>query len=674
MFGKRERKTLICFKRWKRRPWAAFASLGKVIMIGVVSVTYSLLVLKSQPLSAQTKSANDTLIQLEELVINTERPTPFQPLVRVVAVIQAKEIERAPVQNLQDLLRYVQGTDIRSRGGEGVQADINILGGTFDQTIVMINGVNYTDPQTGHHSLNIPVDISQIERIEILHGPGAWSEGSAAFSGAINIVTKRPQQRSVSASVSGGSYGYFRGSANTGFGGGYLSENWKISGQAGGAYSRGDGYTNNTDFNILNLYSNLSLSNSSGHSIDFQAGYQQKAFGANSFYTIAYPEQFEKTRALLSSLSYSWQSRSIKLSATIYQRRHFDRFELFRYDSPQWYNGHNYHMNDIAGINIRAAYRWNKWGTSMIGAEYRFEHIYSTVLGDPLENPVPVHSEDNINYTRSKERETVSYYLKHIIQLEKWRFTAGVMTSSTYNNTRIYSGIAAAYQITPNLEVNSWLHNSYRNPTFTDLYYKSPTQTGNMNLKPEEAIAAQIGLRLSAHRLRGGISGFYRYGYRIIDWTREPGSDQWEAGNLTNVVTTGIEINTGYRFPDSFLKSITFSYAWLDVKKESGDLTSLYATDFLRHKLLIGIGHSIFSKLEARWDLSYQKREGTYLGPGNTEIMYKPFFLTDVKLLWSGGAVSPFAEITNIFNTEYLYIGNLKQPGRWIKLGISVTL
>ncbi len=674
MYKNVKQKALICFKRWKRRPWAAFASLKKVIMIGVLSVTYSLLVMKSQPLSAQTKSTNETLIQLEELVINTERPSPFQPLVRVVAVIQAQEIERTPVQNLQDLLRYIQGTDLRSRGGEGVQADINILGGTFDQTIVMINGVNYTDPQTGHHSLNIPVDISQIERIEILQGPGAWSEGSAAFSGAINIITKNPDKSSLQATVSGGSYGYFRGSANAGTSTGLFSDKWKLSGQAGAAYSRGDGYSANTDFDITNIYSNFAITNKTGHSVNLQAGYQQKEFGANSFYSVAYPDQFEKTRVFLSSATYTWESSNIRISATAYQRRHHDRFELFRYESPAWYKGHNYHMNDIAGFNAKAAFRWNRGGTTILGAEYRFEHIYSTVLGDPVTSPKPAPFEDGVNFTRSKERETVSYYLKHILQLEKWRFTAGLMAGNSYDITRIYAGIAASYQINPYLEANGWLNNSYRNPTFTDLYYKSPTQTGNMNLRPEEAVAAQIGLRLMKHKFRAALSGFYRYGYRIIDWTREPGSDQWMAGNLTNVATAGFEVNAGYRFMSGPVKSLTLSYAWLDVKKESGNLTSLYATDYLRHKFIAGIDHSLLSRLEASWNLSYQKREGTYLGPANSELPYKPFFLTDLKLLWTGGKITPFAEITNIFNTHYLFIGNLPQPGRWIKAGINITL
>ena len=304
MYNNKRKTKPICFKRWKRTPWAAFASLGKVIKIGVLSVAYSILVMNGQPLLAQSnqKSGNDTIRALEELIINTERPTPFQPLVRVVAVIQQAEIERAAVNNLPDLLRYLQGTDLRTRGGEGVQSDLNILGGTFDQTMVMINGVNFTDPQTGHHSLNLPVEISQIERIEILHGPGAWSEGSVAYAGAINIITKSPRKTGASLSLSGGSFGYFKGDANLQFA--KKSGQWNLSAQAGGGYGRSDGYAENTDFDILNLYTNIVAAKGNKHTIAAQAGYQHKAFGANSFYTAAYPEQFEETSLWLSSLQH----------------------------------------------------------------------------------------------------------------------------------------------------------------------------------------------------------------------------------------------------------------------------------------------------------------------------------------------------------------------------------
>lgn len=642
-----------------------------ICFIGVLCVTFSLLVMKSQPLLAQseTKSGNDTIRALEELVITTERPTLFQPLVHVVAVIQQKEIKRTAVQNLTDLLRYIQGTDLRSRGSEGVQADINILGGTFDQTMVMINGINFTDPQTGHHSLNIPVEISQIESIEILQGPGA-----------INIITKNPAKTGADIYLSGGSFGYLKGSVNIGFAPKEPFKSWKISGQIGGGHSSSDGFTENTDFGITNIFSNIALTNKRGHSFALQAGFQDKNFGANSFYTIAYPEQYESTRLFLSSLQYQYQSGRWQIKASLYQRRHFDRFELFRNEAPEWYKGHNYHQNDVIGFNTQAAYRWGKAGTSIIGVDYRFEHIYSTVLGDQLTPGRPVPFEEDIEYTKAKSRHIPSIYFKHLVQLEKWRFTAGVMASNTYNSAqssygvRLYAGLAAAYQLNPYLEANGWINNSYRNPSFTDLYYKSPTQTGNMDLKPEEAIAAQFGFKLTKSNLRASFSAFYRYGYRIIDWTRASGSDQWQASNITNIRSAGVELNITYYWKAKWITQAGISYAYLSVAKESGNLHSLYATDYLRHNASFHIDHNIVSKLSARWNFNFQKREGTYLGPGGTEISYKPFLLTDVKIQWSADKYQIFCAVTNLFNTDYLYIGNIPQPGRWVKAGIQILL
>ena len=694
MYEKTKKKRAITFKRWKRTPWAAFASLGKTIRIGVLCVTYSLLVFNSVTALAQSKqkSANETIIALEELVINTERPSPFQPLVRVVAVIQQKEIERTAVRNIQDLLRYIQGADLRSRGSEGVQADLNILGGTFDQTMVMINGTNFTDPQTGHHSLNIPVEISQIERIEVLHGPGAWSDGAVAYSGAINIITKKPATKSLQANMTGGEHGFFKGSINAGYTnsrqstGTYHPKKWNIWGQAGAGYSRSDGFAQNTDFDILNIYTNFSAKNHHGHSLELQAGYQEKAFGANSFYSVAYPEQFEKTRVILSSIEYTWSSSKWQATANLYHRRHHDRFELFRNESPEWYTAHNYHMNDIAGANASMAYRWGKAGSTVAGADYRYEHIYSTVLGDPFttnQNPngKPVPGEQGVYFTRSKQRATPSIYLRHILQLNKWRFTAGVMSAQTLNsgegkdyNARIYAGLAAAYQITPHLEANGWVNNSYRNPTFTDLYYKSPTQTGNINLKPEEAVAGQLALRFTKLRFHASISAFYRYGYSIIDWTRESGSDQWSANNITNISSIGTDFNFIYTPKSGPINRASLSWSWMEVTKESANIHSLYATDYLKNKATLGVDHKLLSRLSANWHFSWQKREGSYLGPDNTELPYKPFLLADLRVIWEKGVIQPFAEATNLFNVNYLHIGNLPQPRRWIKAGINLHI
>ena len=141
-------------------------------------------------------------------------PVEAQQAARIVTVITKSEIERAPAQNLNDLLRYVAGVDIRQRGPFGAQADISIRGGTFDQTLILLNGVNITDPQTGHHNLNLPIDIESIERIEILQGPAAKSFGPNAFNGAINIITGNSKPNHIRSSGMFGQYGLYKASVN----------------------------------------------------------------------------------------------------------------------------------------------------------------------------------------------------------------------------------------------------------------------------------------------------------------------------------------------------------------------------------------------------------------------------------------------------------------------------
>ncbi len=624
--------------------------------------------------------AKDTARALNELIISTEKLSSFHPSARVLSAINSEEITKVPAENIQDLLRYVRGADTRSRGAEGVQADINILGGTFDQTIVLINGINFSDPQTGHHSLNIPIEISQIERIEILQGPGAWSGSSSAFSGAINIVTKDAHRNELIASFTGGEYGYFKSAANMSFVAGSLS------GQMGGGYSGSGGYSENTDFKIGNFFTSLTYRPVKGHTISFSGGFQSKNFGAASFYTPAYPEQYEETKVLLSSLEYTVRKDRWQIRLSLYGRVHYDRFELFRNEYPEWYTGHNYHRSNITGASAEVDYSWGRKGITIAGAEYRNESIFSSVIGDPLHKPVRAIFEENIFYSKGKVRQTPGLYLKHIVQISNLRLTGGLLVGHTITaspqgqstpcsvHTGLCAGLAAEYKITPRTELNGWVNNSYRNPTFTDLYYKSPNQTGNAGLKPEEAVAAQIGFKYSVEHFKTGISVFYRYGYRIIDWTRESGSDQWTAGNHTNVSSNGIELSWDYCPGEGFINNLGMNYAYTNVIKESATEHSLYATDFLRHRASLYFDHKIFGRVKARWDLNYRKREGSYLDVSNIEIPYKGFLLADVKIIYALERVSLYVEASNLSDTGYMHIGNIPQPGRWVKCGVNFVL
>ncbi len=116
---------------------------------------------------------------------------------RVITVISKKEIEALPVQSVDQLLDYIANVDVRQRGPLGVQSDVSIRGGSSDEVMILLNGINITDPQSGHHSLNLPIDFQSIERVEVLEGPGARIYGANAFSGAINFITGSEDESSV---------------------------------------------------------------------------------------------------------------------------------------------------------------------------------------------------------------------------------------------------------------------------------------------------------------------------------------------------------------------------------------------------------------------------------------------------------------------------------------------
>jgi iron complex outermembrane receptor protein len=213
---KRKNISILAFRCWSRKNYAVFNSLHKVIKICTLCIIYNIIVL---PQKTQAQRSNDSLqvksFELGEVVITAGRtPVEAQQAARIVSVITKSEIERSPVQNLNDLLRFVAGVDVRQRGAFGAQADISIRGGTYDQTLILLNGVNVTDPQTGHHNLNLPIDLESIERIEILQGPAAKSFGPNAFNGAINIITGNSKHNHIRSSGMVGQYGLKKASVN----------------------------------------------------------------------------------------------------------------------------------------------------------------------------------------------------------------------------------------------------------------------------------------------------------------------------------------------------------------------------------------------------------------------------------------------------------------------------
>ncbi len=663
----RANRTIRFFHKWSNKGYSILNSLKVAVKICVIPITYSLVASPSAAVAQNDTASISKHLDLKEVVIESKvKADAYSELTRVVNVVTKQEIQQISATSLQDVLEKLINVDIRQRGSQGVQADINFRGGSFDQTLVLLNGVNITDPQTGHHNLNIPIDLSSIQRIEILQGPGARVYGPGAFSGAINIITKPEPENSIKISTKGGENGLF---------GGNIQSSIKTTNTAtflSVSHNQSDGYIENTDFKISNLFLHTNIISRVGD-FNFFSGYQIKGFGANSFYTPKYPNQFEETKTLISSLGYEKKWNQHKIIANSYLRKHWDRFELFRSNPASWYAGHNYHLTTTSGAKVSYQYL-TQVGRTQLGTEIRNENIISNRLGDTLSNPVKVSGADGVYYTLGDNRVIYNFFADQVIYFNRFVISGGFNYSycSSFKGNWSY-GVDAAYRLLGKLKIYTSANRSFRNPTFTDLYYVGATNIGNINLKPESAITYEGGLKFDYPLLTGNIGYFHRDGKNIIDWIKLPTETKWHPKNFTSLNTDGIELSTVSNLKGiiPLVNSISANYSRYWTKKQSGDFDSYYALDYIKHNLKFGLNHQIISNLSASWNFSWQQRAGTYTNVNNLSTAYKPFWLIDLKLNWTTTKFSIYAEATNLFDSKNFDIGNVLQPGRWISAGFS---
>ena len=660
------------FNCWSRKSYAVLNSLVKIIKICALFVVFNIIVI---PGKMQAQRSNDSLqvksYELDDVFVIAERtPVESQQAARIVTIITKSEIERAPAQNLDDLLRYIAGVDIRQRGPLGAQADLSIRGGTFDQTLILLNGVNITDPQTGHHNLDLPVDIESIERIEILQGPAAKSFGPNAFNGAINIITGNSKPNHIRTSGMFGQHGLHKAAANVSNTIGnfkhFISVN-RIS---------SDGYIKNTDFLGINIFYQAGFASKVG-TFDFQTGFNKKDFGANSFYSLKYPHQFEATRTEFVSLKYL-SNTLIKFAPTFYLRRHLDRFELKRNNDSIPFN---HHQTNTAGLNLNI---WTAhcFGKTSLGIDFRNEHIISNVLGNTLNVPIAVFNFDSDFYTKYYNRMNTSIYAEHSVSWIMLTITAGFMAhhNSDLKGFRIYPGIDLSYRFSDHFKLYSSANKTLRMPTFTDMFYKSSAQQGNPGLKPEEAITLEGGMKYNCSFLKGYISSFRRWGYNMIDWVKNPSPDSiiWRSMNNTQINYTGIEcsltLTPAKEGPFERIQSIRISYAFLQADSNLNNMLSKYALDYLRHQITSGIDVRIAWKLNISCRLTFHIRNSVYQNVNGQVVSYKPFWLSDAKIYWKDKRYTMYTEASNIFNARYYDFGGIIQPGIWFRGGIVMDL
>lgn len=659
---KQMQKSVATFSRWMRKPYAAFASIGRAVRIGVLSTTMLIVTFDAMAAAADTTR----LVRVEAVAVSAERAGASAGALDVPRVAADElTVKFAPISSIEAAIRTLPFADVRQRGARGTQADISLRGGNADQSSILLNGVNFSDARTGHQSHSLPIPLSAISSVNYL----SHHIAVGSYTGALDYRVGQASNNFFNAALSGGMYGTYSIEAS-----GTYNTKGGLSIFGAASYDRSDGYIQNTDLNRLNLYSRAVYRGKAG-TFDFQIGYQTMDFGSNGFYSLAYPDQWEATQTALTSLCYSKRWGKWSVDANVSYRLNTDRFELYRpgYTTPPAsYKGGNYHLTDNAAAAASVSYAWGAAGTTSIGIDFAYNHIWSTVLGEKTERPLRVNG---ITYNFAKDRTSASYWLRHAVTLGRFDLTGVISLADNSYTSDPLGGLSVGYRIVDGLRIEGAVARTMRLPTFTDLYYTTPTHIGNKNLVPERATTYSLSLSYERGDWSAVASSYFRDGSNVIDWVQLPSDMVWKSQQITSLGTFGVELAGSYHPSRGFVQLITLSYGYINADKQSGEYISKYALDYMRHKVAIATQFRLHRKLILAINGTFYDRNGQYQISANEPAQeFKPYFLLDARLTWNVGKFSLWAECTNILDTHYFDFGGIIQPGTWAMAGVSVRL
>ena len=655
---------IIRWKRFSHSPYAVFCSLHKVINVGVLSVA---MIANADAKSHNKQEPEESPVYYEMLDdvevtagkegISINGPDSFS------YTIESATIQTAPRQSVNDLLKHAPEIDVRQRGAFGVQTDISIKGSTPEQTRFTLNGVNISSPQTGHLSADFPISADALSRIELIEGHGE--------SETVNLVAKPDTASGYKATAIVGMCGLLSAD-NT-----ISIRNERNAHLVNGSISRSDGATPNSDFGVGRFYY-FGQTCASPIKVEWQVGYSRKSFGANTFYSPAYDNQWERTNRVLSSAKIE-TSTPIRLSTLISWCRDYDHFQLIRNE----HFGENHHRTDAFTISPEMRKRW-KDGESSFRVNYRHETILSTNLGTPLGNDSVKIFGSELYYKKRQKRDMFGAILSHQQKVKRWVFDAGLHYTQSEDISRRHDFLPflnttyGLRRIRLTLSVNK----SVRIPTFTDLFYKSPTTIGNVGLKSEKKTTIQLKAK---HRRKGFENELYLFhtiGKEMIDWVMYTEEDTYHSANF-GLKSIGFGYHGEIKISEMTNLPIKIGLGYQHIRQRREDnifiYKSLYALEYLRNKATASITAQPFRNLEICFDTRFMDRVGHYIryeNRSNTGMLqaYVPYCVSDLEIRYKVKRAKLFMTINNLFNQIYVDFGNIPQPGIYAQAGVSIKI
>ncbi len=592
---------------------------------------------------------------------------------RNISVIKGDAFQKLPVQTVDELLRYIPGVEIQARGPKGSQSDIVLRGGTFQQVLVILDGIRLNDPNTGHFSSYIPIAPSEIERIEILKGASSAIHGADAVGGVINIITKSFAIKEVEkklqtvASVSAGEYGYFNAEGGMNYSSKKLNLSaGVVSNKADGVQQRGArGFFDNTTFSGSANYRITDKWN-----IAYRFAYDTRAFAAQNFYTsFASDTASEQVTSRWHQVRIGYQTEKESLTLDAGYKSLTDVFYFTPATVPNQSNSALYQ-----GLLLYQR-RLGVFTTINAGVNYQNKNIESNDRGK--------HSLFVAAPFISISQQLWSGF--HIRPSAQW------ITIKTIKS-----------ELIPQLDLSQKLYNwqlrgsvgkTIRDADFTERYNNfgrasvPSGRIGNPALQTEKSLSYEAGADwFLQEKLKVSASFFQRFHERLIDYTTTayedmprkdnlvPGGAYTLAKNISSVNTIGGELDIQYTQSLGSWQSLSASAGLVVLNSKSSDATpSLYISS---HAKLMSNFYLIYQchRLTLSVNGLYKQRQAEEASAIHAVISPDYFVLNgrvDYRFL---SALSAFVQTDNLLNRQYSDLLGSVMPGRWLIAGMRFSL
>jgi outer membrane cobalamin receptor len=577
-------------------------------------------------------------------VTTTVEPLPFAESDRSVLTISPAAQPAGSFDTPVDLLRTDPSVNIQARAGEGVQADLAIRGTTFEQSLVLVNGMRVNDPETGHLNLDIPVPLDAITSIDILHGSGSTFYGSDAIGGAVNLITSEPAHSInstpaffLTARTGGGSYGSLENHLRASIATKSFAE------QLTASRDTSDGFAFDRNYSSNAAASETWLHTAPG-ATDILLAASDRPYGANNFYG-NYPE-WERTKAWLGSIQQQLGSRT---AASFGYLKHTDEFVLIL-GQPQIYE--NNHTTTSYEAALRRADPLGRNATLSYGLEEAGDTIHSNSLG--------IHARN----------QGGGYANLSLRSLKRISLSLGAREEVLSSQGSVFSpNVAGAVTLSSSLRLRVAASHGFRRPTYVDLDYSDPATKGNALLKPETSWSYEGGLDYSPTngRITLSAAGFRLNQTNVIDYVKASLNDKWQATNIPTLDISGAEASVRIRVSNH--QQLSLAYTAAHSANLPPQLYSEYAFNYAAQNAIFAwtadqlpIFGGAGKQITLRTQVNVVQK--------TTHTAYP---LWDVNLARSTGAIRPYVRLLNLSNTGYTELPGIPMQGRTILGGVEIS-